>query len=338
MAKHSALLDLYRARGATLIEREHWLLPAHFGDPFAEYDAVRNSVGILDLCQRSLLRFTGYDRASFLNGRVSNDVHALTVGQGLHAAFLDVHGKVLADARIFCSTDFLLVDVPEPRKETILQHLQGHLASGEIEIEDLFADHAMLSLQGPHAERLITEAASTNGISSLDLTHVQITIAGSNVTLILVTHGAERGYDLIIPETTLPGVVSHIEKVGKRWSLSWVGMEAQEMLRIEAGIPLYGVDITEQNSLVETGQDRWVSFNRRLAGFILQSKQIVKVGAKIYDGEREIGSITSCRFSPQTDSAVALGYIRRDYAIPKTSVTIRDGGKSLAATVSLLPI
>jgi glycine cleavage system aminomethyltransferase T len=337
MVKQSALLDLYRCRGATMVEHEHWLLPAHFGDPVAEYHAVRNSVGILDLCQRNFLRFTGSDRTSFLNGMVSNDVNALTAGRGLHAAFLDLHGKILADARIFCSTDFLLVDVPEPRKETILRHLRRHLAP-EVEIADLFADLMMLSLQGPHAEQLVTAVAPTNGLASPDLAHMQVTIAGGSVTLIVVTHGAEHGYDLVIPLTVLPDVVSRIEEVGKRWSLSWVGIEAQEMLRIEAGIPLYGVDITEENSLLETGQDRWVSFNRHLAGFVLERNQTVQTGAKIYDSESEIGTITSCCFSPHMDSTVALGYVQRNYLIPRTRVTIRDGEKSLEAMVSLLPI
>jgi glycine cleavage system aminomethyltransferase T len=119
MTKHSALLDLYRSKRAKLIEHEHWLLPAHFGDPIAEYDAVRNHVGILDLCQRNLLRFTGHDRMFFLNGLVSNDLNALSAGRGLHAAFLDLPGNILADARVFCATDFLIVDIPESRKETI---------------------------------------------------------------------------------------------------------------------------------------------------------------------------------------------------------------------------
>ncbi len=338
MVKQSALLDLYRSRGATLVEHEHWLLPAHFGDPLAEYHAVRNGVGMLDLCQRNLLRFHGDNRTSLLNDIVSNDVNALTTGKGLHAAFLDLHGKVLADARIFCSTDFLIVDIPEPRKETILKHLRWHRAAAEVEIQDLFADFTMLSLQGPNAERLVSEATATDGLSSGDLVHMQVTIADSNVTLIVVAHGAERGYDLVIPVTVLPDVVSHIEEVGTRWSLLWVGVEAQEMLRIEAGIPLYGVDITEEDSLLETGQDRWVNFNRCLCGLVLQSQQTVQAGAKIYNGEHEIGTITSCRFSPHADSAIALGYIRRDYLIPGRRVTIRHGEQSLAAMVSLLPI
>ena len=192
----------------------------------------------------------------------------------------------------------------------------------ELKIDDLFTDYTMLSVQGPHAERLITEAASMTEHSSADLAHFQGTLADTTVILIVVTHGAELGYDLVIPITKLPTVVSHIEQVGKRWSLSWIGIEAQEILRIEAGVPVYGADITEKTLLFETGQDHWVSFGKRLAGLILESKQPVQTGAKIFDGKREIGSVTSCRFSPYTGSAVALGYVRRDYVMTKTRVVI----------------
>jgi aminomethyltransferase len=336
--KESALLDLYRSRRATLVEDGNRLLPAHFGDPIAEYDAVRNHVGIFALGQRSLLRLIGLDRMTFLNSLVSNDLTALSAGQGLHAAFLDLPGNILADARVFCFTESLLVDIPESRKETILRYVQRRLAVEDVIIEDLSADYTMLSIQGPHATSLLPALASTNDLPSKDLTHLQITIADIPIVGIAVTHGAELGYDLVTSVAKLLDLVTHIEEVGKRWSLSWIGIEAQEMLRIEAGIPVYGTDINEETFIVESGQDRWISFNRHFAGFILETKQVVESGAHIYDGEREIGSITSSRFSPRLGAAVALGHIRRDYLAPRTRVMISDGESSVLATVSKLPI
>jgi aminomethyltransferase len=336
--KESVLVDLYRFRRATLVEVGNRLLPAHFGDPIAEYDAVRNDVGIFDLSQRSLLRLTGLDRMIFLNSLVSNDLTALSAGHGLHAAFLDLPGNILADARVFCFTDSLVVDIPESCKETILRYVQRRLAVEDVITEDLSADYTMLSIQGPHATRLLPALALTNDLPLKDLTHLQVTIANIPVVVIAVTHGAELGYDLVISVAKLLDTVTHIEEVGKRWPLSWVGIEAQEMLRIEAGIPVYGTDISEQNSIVESGQDRWISFNRHFAGFILDSKQPVKAGCNIYDGKREIGTITSSRFSPRLGAAVALGYIRRDYLAPRTRVMISDGEKSVSATVSKAPI
>jgi glycine cleavage system aminomethyltransferase T len=336
--KESALVDLYRSRRATLVEDGNRLLPAHFGDPNAEYDAVRNRVGIFDLCQRSLLRLIGVDRTAFLNSLLSNDLNALSAGQGLHAAFLDLPGNILADARVFCFTDFLIVDIPESRKQTIVRYLQRRLTIEDVKIEDLSADYTMLSIQGPHAARLLPALVLTNNLPSKDLTHLQVTIANIPVVVIAVTHGAELGYDLVTSVAKLLDTVTHIEEVGKRWSLFWVGIEAQEMLRIEAGIPVYGTDISEETFIVESGQDRWISFNRHFAGFILESKQPVETGATIYDGAREIGSITSCRFLPSFGAAVALGYIRGDYLAPRTRVMIGDGEKSVLATVSTLPI
>lgn len=338
MTKQSALLHLYRAKGATLVKHGQWLLPAHFGNPLGEYYAVRHRVGLLDLCQRSFLRFTGDARTSFVNSMVSNDVNSLSVGQGLHAAFLDLQGKVLADARIFCATNSLLVDIPECRKEPMLQYLKRHPTADDVEIRDLSGEYSMLSVQGPNADWLIADAVLSDGLPLVDLVHRQVTIAATTVTLIQATHASKRAYDLLIPMAALPDVVSRIEEVGKHWSLSWVGVEAQEMLRIEAGVPLYGIDVTEETFLWETGQEQWVSFNKRFAGLIVQTKQTIEKGARIYDGEREVGSITSCSFSPQTDTAVAVGYLQRDHLIPGTHVTIREGRKTFAAVVSLLPI
>ena len=188
--KQSALLDLYRSRRATLVEVGGRLLPAHFGDPISEYDAVRNHVGVFDLGQRSLLRLIGFDRMAFLNSLVSNDLSALSAGQGLHAAFLDLRGNILADARIFCFPDLFIVDIPESRKETILRYVQRRLAVEDVRIEDLSADYTMLSIQGPHTARLLRAVASTMDLPSEDLTHLQVKIGDIPVVVIAITHGA----------------------------------------------------------------------------------------------------------------------------------------------------
>ena len=358
MAKRSPLLELQRQSGANVMERNNWLLPAHFGEPLNEYKAVQASVGLLDLFARSLLRFSGSDRVSFLNGMISNDVKVLAPGQGMHAAFLDIQGKILADARVFCMEEALLVDLPESCKEGIIQHLERHLVADEVTIQDLSADCSMVSLQGPRAGPLLREATSIETLPRSELQHLETSIAEHQLLLIRVTHICQEGYDLILPRSEATETILRIQEIGKKFGLSWVGTEAQEILRIEAGVPRYGLDMTEDNLLLETGLNHAVNFhkgcylgqeiverihsrghvNKRLVGLILETKEPVKSGGKVYKEDREIGRITSSAFSPRKGSALALGYVQHDFSNAGTTVTVKQDEGEISAVISSLSL
>ena len=134
MMKASPLINLHRSNGAVLAERDGWLLPAHFGNPAAEYDAVRRAAGLIDFSHRGLLQFTGADRLSFLQGMLSNDVRALKPFDGQYAALLTQQGKVLADVRVLCAMNSLYLDFWENLQEKILAHLNRYLIADEVEI------------------------------------------------------------------------------------------------------------------------------------------------------------------------------------------------------------
>src|SRR2546427_13229617 len=95
MAKQSPLADFHRSNGAVFTERDGWLLPIHFGNADAEYNAVRSTAGLIDRCNRGLLQLTGADRLSSLQGQLSNDVRAIQTGEGPYAAGLRHQGKAV---------------------------------------------------------------------------------------------------------------------------------------------------------------------------------------------------------------------------------------------------
>jgi len=358
MARESLLLKLQQASGAEIVERDNWFLAARFGDPLEEYRAVQTGVGVFDLCGRNFLRFTGADRVSFLNGMVPNDIKALSPSQGLYAAFLDIHGKILADARVFCTEQALLVDLPELCKEQILQHLERHLVADEVEIQDLSADWTMISLQGPAAANLAREAVSISALPDSELAHATGAIGSCNIFLIRVMHAPQDGYDLVLPCSEAIEAVRRLQEIGKKFGLCWVGANAYEMLRIEAGIPRYGVDMNADNLLLETGLEHAVSYtkgcylgqeiierihsrghvNKQLAGLILGGRVPVERGSAILYAGREVGKITSSVFSPYKDSAIALGYVQREACNPGESVVVRDRTKEITAALAALPI
>lgn len=357
MSKQSPLKELHQANGAEFIEENGWTLPLHFGDPLQEYQTVRSQVGLLDLCHRSLLCFSGPDRISYLQGMVSNDVKILSPGQGVHAAVLDIHGKILADTRIFCTGELFLLELWEPLKEKILTHLNCYLIADDVEITDLTGQYGVISLQGPMAQFFLRDLSSSEEIPSRELDHRAFPIGDAEVHVARSTHTGEVGYDFLIGIKDLLPVVSCIGEMGKKFSLQWVGAQAQEILRIEGGIPRYGVDMDEDNLLLETGLDRAVSFqkgcylgqevverihsrghvNKKLVGLLLEGDTVAERGDTIHVAAKEIGKVTSSVFSPFRKRPVALGYVHRDYLRPGTPLAIKRNGKVIRAVVSALP-
>jgi folate-binding protein YgfZ len=357
MAKESPLKDWHEGSGAEFVEENGWRLPRSFGEPVREYATVRRSVGGLDLCDRALLRFTGSDRTSYLQGMLSNDVKKLAPGEGIHAAILDVQGKLQADTRLLCLAEAFLLELWEPLRDKIVEHLNRYLVADDVEIADLTGAYTVISLQGPKSNLLLREIFPNADLPIADLSHRSLRLGDSQIEAVSSSRTGEKGYDLLVPLTALGRVVAAIQERGRDYSLGWVGTETQEILRVEAGIPRYGVDMDENNLLLEIGLERAVSFqkgcylgqevverirsrghvNKKLSGLLLQGEAPARRGSPVRADGKEIGKVTSSVFSPAQKRPVALGYLQRDYWKPGTPVTIESAGSMIPATVSSLP-
>jgi folate-binding protein YgfZ len=357
MARESSLADFHRRNGAVFVESDDWLLPARFGAHDAEYNAVRSAVGLIDFSHRGLLQFTGADRFSFLQGMLSNDLLALKPFAGHYSTVLNQQGKVLADVRVLCAMNSLYLDFWESLKDKIVTHLSRYLVADEVEIADRSEAHAILSLQGPQAEALLLRLAGQAELPRLIAHHVMIDVDGASICVVRASHTGEAGFDLIMPKTQLINIAHRLTDTGKQFSAAWIGQEALDTLRIEAGIPRYGTDFGEDNLLLETGLDDHVSFtkgcylgqeivervrsrghvNKRLSGMLIDGAIPARHGDPIRVGEKPVGMITSSVYSPTLKRAIALGYIHRDYWEPGTPATVASGTGFLGASVTELP-
>ena len=343
--------------GATFTERSGWLLPDHFEGFPIEYKAVRSGIGLLDLSDRAFLAFTGPDRLSYLQGMISNDLRPLTPGQGLYATVLNVQGKVVGDCRVFCTEDAFVLDLWESIKNKVLEHLNRYLVADEVEISDWSEQYAMVSVQGPRAEALLEKLIGQKELPRRPLHHAMARLDGVEVRITRFSHTGEKGFDLFIPLAELNRLAQRLTEEGPIFGAKWIGEQAREVLRIEAGIPLYGVDFTEDNLLLEVGMDHAVSFvkgcylgqevverirsrghvNRKLSGLLLSGRDPAQHGDMICAGGKEIGRITSSVYSPAADRLIALGYLHKDFWTPGTTLNIDRDGALLEATVSALP-
>jgi len=357
MPKQSLLANFHRSNGAIFSERAGWAMPDHFGDPGAEYHAVRSRAGLIDRSNRGLLQFTGPDRLSFLQGMLSNDLRDIKPGEGQYATVLTQQGKVLGDVRVLRSENSFYLDLWEVIKDKIVEHLNRYLVADEVEIADRSEDYGILSIQGPQSKGLLRKLVGQAELPGRPAQHAIVDVDGAKICVVRDCHTGESGFDLIIPIPALQNVAQRATDVGKQLSAKWVGEEAQNILRIEAGIPRYGVDFTEDNLLLETGLNDAVSFtkgcylgqevierirsrghvNKKLVGLLLDGRPPAPPSALIYASDKEVGNVTSSVWSPGLGRSIALGYVHREFWAAGTKLFIKHDGDLVAATVADLP-
>lgn len=353
MAKQSLLTELHQRNGAVFVEQDGWLLPDHFGDSAAEFRSVRSAAGLFDLSHRALLQFTGTDRVSFLQGMLSNDLRPLKMFDGQQATILTQQGKVIADVRVLCAMNSIYLDFWEPLKEKITAHLNRYLVADEVEINDPNDEWKMLSLQGPRSQKILDELFANAELPAEPDQHAMVQLDGAPVCVVRADHTGEDGFDLIIQNAQLQAVAQRLKQLGA----SWVGARAQNILRMEAGIPRYGVDFNEETLLLEIGLDNSYSYtkgcylgqevverirsrghvNKKLCGLLLDGNTPANSGDAIIAAGNEVGKITSSVASFGLNRPIALGYLHKDFCSPGTKLSVRHENASITATVTALP-
>jgi aminomethyltransferase len=357
MAKQSSIADFHKGNGAIFSERDGWLLPSHFGNPAAEYTAVRSNCGFIDLSHRGLLQLTGADRLSFLQGLLSNDLKLLKPFEGQYATLLTQQGKVIADVRVLCSLNSFYLDFWENLKDRVIEHLNRYLVADEVEIADRSDEYAMLSVQGPQSEALLQKLLGTTELPAKLMQHAMVDVDGTAICVARASLTGETGFDLIAPKADLRKLATRLTESGKPFSAGWVGEDTHKVLRLEAGIPRYGVDFSDDNLLLEVGMEDAYSYtkgcylgqevverirsrghvNRKLCGLMLEGSQPAKSGAPLYAAEKEVGQITSSVVSPRLRRVIALGYVHKDFWQLGTELSILIDGNKTGATVTPVP-
>ena len=355
--QRSALYPLHQALGATFTTIAEWEMPQHFGDLHAEYQALRHGVGLCDLSHRGLVRISGQDRQRFLHAMVSNDTQSLQPGQGCHATFLTAKGHLVADFVVYAEADAYLLDLEPQVVRPFIEALEFFVISEDVTLHDECGHWGLLGLQGPRAAELLALALgqATPELQMYASTTSQL--AGHAVHCMRRSHTGQLGYQLLAPPEVLPDVWQALWVHREACDAHAVGLEALDVARIEAGIPVYGQDMTAETIPIEANLDAAISYtkgcyigqevisriearghvNRKLVGLLLQGEVLPEPGAKIVSPQREVGWITSATFSPARQQNIALGYVRREVLTPGTPLQVHTHGVTLGATVEALP-
>jgi folate-binding protein YgfZ len=312
---------------------------------------LRARAGIVDRAARGRLLLTGADRRSYLQGLLTNDIAALTPGTGCYAAYLTPQGRMISDMRVFELGDAILLDLEGGAAATVRDRFSQFIFADDVEVRDLTGSTTQVGLYGPEASPVLSAALravagsdepapSTDQLEGMAVqANARWSHAGAPVYLLRSDDVGVAGFDLVVDPSHRTGVVAALRAAGAED----VDEQTAETTRIEAGRPRFGVDMTEDTIPLEAGiEDRAISRTkgcyvgqeiiirvldrghgrvaRRLVGLQFSSSDAPSRGGIIRAADRDIGHITSSTFSPLLDTAIALGYVHRDFADPGTAV------------------
>ena len=347
------LESVQRSSGALFAPFGSVRLPARFGDPHAEWTAVRRRCGLLDPRFRTLLRVVGADRVSFLQGMVSNDVAQLADGQGTYAALLTQQGKLVSDLRIYALADELWLDVPEARAGAVRENLQRYIVADDVEFVDAVSWVPLVLVEGPLAARTLVAVTGESLEDLQPFAHREVGFDGTRVRVVSATHSGENGYMLCGDGAVSGTLWDHCRAAGAEP----VGMEALNVLRVEAGIPWQGWDMDETTLVAEVGLEAAISYkkgcylgqevvervaargqvHRKLVGVVCEGRVPPAPRAQLTHEGREVGWVTTAVWSPAIEAVIALGYLRRESWEPGTEVQVAVADGYVAARVTSLP-
>ena len=346
--KHSPLFEVEQKAGAVFGPSGEWEMPQSYGNSISEHLAVRLHAGLADRSHRGKLRLTGKDRVDFLNGLVTNDIKALQSGGGLYTALTTAKAKMLSDCRVYCLPDALMLDLEPEMVEKVTQHLDRYIIASDVTIENLSDSWGLLTLIGPTAPAILAQLTSQAAPPEKEHSIISLIFEGFKLLVSRNEFTGEAGYDLFIPNNGLETLWGHLHQIGAEHGLQPVGLEALDSLRVEAGIPRYGVDMDESHFPMEAGiEKRAISYtkgcyigqetiaradtygrmNRRLIGLELSGEAPPSKGTTVTapgDPAKNIGLITSAVKSPTLGKVIALAYIHRDFTQSLSKAMIGD--------------
>jgi len=343
----------HRERGGRMVEFAGYWMPVQYEGIIAEHLWTRESAGLFDVSHMGQLHLSGEGVEAALEAVLPIDLATLKANAPRYSMLLDEEGGILDDLMVTRWDDGFYLVVNGATKWDDIAHLRENLPD-EVTLSHM-DESALLALQGPKAVQALERLAP--GVAALtfmkggrfELDGVQAWISRSGYT-------GEDGFEISVPAEAAEHVASLL---CAQEEVKPIGLGARDSLRLEAGLPLYGHDLTPAHSPVDADLLFAVNKRRRSeGGFIgadrvlkdladgtaqvrvglsLDGRQAAREGAEVYAGGQKVGVLTSGGFSPTLQRPIAMAYVDRVHAAIGTALEVDVRGKRLPATVTAMP-
>jgi tRNA-modifying protein YgfZ len=323
---------------------------------FAElYRSAREHAAIIDRSARGRIVVSGADRASYLHGLLTNDITALKPQQGCYAAYLTAQGRMVSDLFVYELGDVMLLTLPRSTKDLVLQKLDQFVFSEDVRLADVTEGFAEIGIVGPESSVALGQVLAGVPASALaglaEHGNLRAAFAGDTVIVARISDPGEPGFDVYVDGSQREAFLAALRTVVP----AELDEASGEAIRIEAGIPRFGIDMDGQTIPLEAGiESRAISFDkgcyvgqeviirilhrgqgrvvRKLVGLTLDATDLPATGALVQVDGREVGRVTCSTWSPALDRPIALAYLHRDFTTVGTAVSV---GAAPAAVATL---
>lgn len=355
--KKTTLYNVHEKLGAKLVDFAGYKMPVQYSSIIAEHKTVRESVGVFDVSHMGEVFVRGEKALDFVQHITVNNASNLTHGRVQYSAMCYEDAGIVDDLLVYKISDeeYLLV-VNASNKDKDFEWMKKN-NKFDVELVDESDEYTLLAVQGPNAQKVVQAVCDAE--VNMEYYHfIKAKIAGVEMIVSRTGYTGELGYELYFKgdEATAENIWNAIFEAGKEFNIQPVGLGARDSLRLEMGYCLYGNDIDQTTNTLEAGLG-WITklkkgdfigsdvlkkvkeegVTRKLVPMITDEKAFPRQGYEIAVNGEIVGKITSGTVSPILEKPIALGYVKKEYAVENQEVSFVIRGKEIPATIIKLP-
>ncbi len=374
----SPLHEEHVALGATLVDFAGWQMPVRYSGDIAEHTAVRTAAGLFDLSHMGEIAVRGADAEAFLDDALVGRMSAVALWGAKYTMLCADDGGVIDDLIVYRRDwDHYVIVANAANTPTVLAELEERVEGFDAEIDDISADVALIAVQGPRAQAIVSRMCErgADDIEAMKYYSAANVILDGGIHAFAARTGytGEDGFELFVGADEAARVWQLALAEGAADGIVPCGLSSRDTLRLEAGMPLYGHELTRERTPFEAGlgrivvfgsdakprgdfvgraaleatKERWTAAETdpavaasltTLVGLVGDGRRAARAGYAVVDeAGNSVGEVTSGAPSPTLGKPIAMAYVPLPLAVPGTEVGIDVRGRRETMTVTALP-
>ncbi len=340
------LHDFHAAHGARFVDFGGWNMPVQYSGILEEHRAVREAAGLFDVSHMGEFQVQGTQAAGFLDHLLVNRIATASNGKAVYSPMCRPDGGVVDDLIVYrCGENDFLLCVNASNRAKDLKWIQAQVAASgmAVTVEDQSAHFALLAVQGPKAGEIMATAGIEGAASLRRFRHATDNFLGHEIRIARTGYTGEDGFEIYIPVAGAATVAEALYTAGQAHGLQLCGLGSRDSLRLEAGLPLYGHELSDDISPLEAGLDWTVKLEkedfigkgtlagqseegipRRMVYFKLEGRRIARAGSEVLNSAAEkVGVVCSGTLSPIQNAPIGSALVERDAVEAELHIDLR---------------